>query len=109
MTVAYDPHEEWDRETPAPEHSDRARHVTEQVSLWIANDGDYYESAQCWALRDQAADHEGYPQLATYVSSTLRVTRPGSAAWHVARELSPNDLDRIRWADVAAQLLPEVE
>ncbi|MEU7814105.1 hypothetical protein [Pseudonocardia sp. NPDC049154] len=84
------------------EHSDRARYVTEQVKLWIANDGEYYEEAR-GALR-----RGGVAGMQDYLTGVLRDARHESdAAWHVAQELAPNDYDRIRWTDVVDELVGE--
>lgn len=84
------------------EHSDRARYVTEQVKLWIANDADHYDEAR-GALR-----RGGMAAMAEYVRRTLDAPNHGTAAWHVAQELSPNDINRrIHWSDVVDELLGE--
>ena len=79
-----------------PEFSERARYVTEQVSLWIQNDGDYIEQA-----RERAHDPE---RLRAFLGSVIRRAPKGQAAWHVAAELAPNDWDRVHWDDVAEAL-----
>lgn len=90
------------------EHTERARYVTEQVALWLANDGDHAERARTLAQRDASAWAGDFPRLAEYVITVLRnPLSEGAAAWHVARELAPNDYARIRWADVAHQLVGE--
>lgn len=91
------------------EHSERARYVTEQVKLWVANDGDHYETARKLAGHDAAARAATYPLLAEHLYGVLRATSHprGSAAWQLQQELAPNDYARIHWADVADQLLGE--
>lgn len=84
------------------EHSERARYVTDQVKLWIANDAEHYEEAR-GALR-----RGGMAAMAEYVRRTLSAPNHGTAAWHVAQELSPNDVNRrIHWSDVVDELLGE--
>lgn len=95
-----------------PEHSERARYVTGQVALWIANDGDWVEGATHLAGREAAASHTNayqaaYPALRDYLVGLLRSAKQGEAVWHVAQELAPNDYARIHWADVADALLGE--
>lgn len=81
--------------------SERARYVTEQVKLWVANDSQYYYAAVSVAAR------EGSQKLAAYLAHHLRTAVVYSAAWQVAQELSPNDYDRIRWVEVQNELLGE--
>lgn len=83
--------------TPStPEFSERARYVTEQVALWIANDSEYIEGA-----KERAHDPE---RLRAYLGSIIRRMPKGRAAWHVAQELAPNDWDRIDWKRVAEEI-----
>lgn len=79
-----------------PEHSERARYVTEQVSLWIQNDGEWNALA-----RGRADDPD---RLRAFLGSVIRRSPQGKAAWHVAQELTPNDWDRIDWKAVAEEL-----
>jgi hypothetical protein len=82
----------------AAEHSDRARYVTEQVALWLANDGEHVAHATALAVNDLDG-------LRVYVMMVLRAAPDYSAAWQVRQELAENDFGRIHWADVAAELL----
>lgn len=99
------------------EHSDRAAYVTEQVSLWLSNDYEYYQHAQVClkegrAIVDGGLGSNPHSALATSITMVLRrMARPYvpahetfSAAWHVARELAPNDYARIDWSSIAADL-----
>lgn len=90
------------------EDSSRGDYVTEMVTLWLANEGDvinYYGDhgriAEIAAKHAWAGDLEWLAKFATYL---IRWTRTSQAAWDVQQELAPNDYDRIRWADVAAEL-----
>lgn len=82
------------------EHSERAVYVTHQVATWIINDGLYYMTALKMARM-------GTKALASFCTRTIEAARHGEAAWHVRQELAPNDYARIRWEDVAAELLSE--
>lgn len=85
-----------DKHSITPEHSDRARYVTDQVKLWLANDGQFFEAAKVTAV-----DPEWLKRLGEYL---LKTAAEGSAAWQVSQELAPNDYERINWEDVAAEL-----
>ena len=87
-------------EATAPEHSERAWYVTEQVSLWIQNDGEYIEEARANA----SAEPNGLRGFEQYLTRVISLARKGEAAWHVQQELAPNDWDRIHWDDVAEAL-----
>jgi hypothetical protein len=91
------------------EHSERGRWVTDEVSLWINNDGDYYETAHHYAHMDymdgMLTGNNGL--LAEYLGTILQGAVKPSAPWHVAQELSPNDYERIDWRSVADDLLSE--
>lgn len=77
-------------------HHDRA---TEHVTLWIINDGDYY---------DRARDLAPSPQLlGEYLTLILEDAKEQSAPWHVRRDISANELDAIDWRYVAGMLLVE--
>jgi hypothetical protein len=82
------------------EHSERARYVTEQVALWIANDGDYIERARDWA-------RSGPLYLQRRLRGVIEAAEEGTPPWHVAQELAPNDFDRVRWRDVAEEIQEE--
>ena len=82
------------------EHSDSAKWITEQVSMWINNDGDHYFRAR--SVAKQAPE-----ELGAYLKPILCHARPQSAPWHLAQELAPNDYDRIDWASVAEDLASE--
>lgn len=82
------------------EHSDRARYVTEQVALWIENDGHHADEAR------QCAKMDGeYTYLAQYCTRVIKCAARGEAAWHVLQEMAPNDWVRVHWDEVAASLL----
>jgi hypothetical protein len=81
------------------EHSDRGRYVTDQVKLWIVNDGEFIGSA-----RTASADPAWLEKLLAYL---LHTAAEGSAPWHVAQELAPNDYTRINWAEIAEELRGE--
>lgn len=98
------------------EHSERAKYVTEQVALWLANDYEHYQHAQVCIKEGRAmqalrggpiglVNGDVHSVLATSITMVLR-GRPSkySAAWYVAQELSSNDYQRINWADVVAEL-----
>lgn len=85
------------------EHSERARYVTEQVALWIANDGDHIEEARANIL----AEPNGLRGFEQYLSRVISLARKGEAAWHVQQELAPNDWARIHWDDVAREISEE--
>lgn len=82
-----------------PEFSERGRYVTEQVALWLENDGPRVESARNFILT------EGTAGLEDFVTTVCRFARKGDAAWHVAQELAPNDWARVDWVAVRARLL----
>lgn len=84
------------------EHSERGRYVTDRVSVWIVNDGDHFDRAQTLL-----ATTPGTEALGTFLSLELRAARKGTAAWHTAQELAPNDYKRIDWEEVAHQLVGE--
>lgn len=80
-----------------PEHSDRAKYVTEQVKLWIANDSDHIEKArQALAVNIKTMAH--------YLTDSIRYSLRFTAPWHVKQELAPNDYGRIRWSEVADEI-----
>ncbi|WP_040829060.1 hypothetical protein [Nocardia jiangxiensis] len=90
------------------EHSERGRYVTEQVALWIANEGDatFYKGTNdriAFIAARHAWDGE-LDALARFATHLIRTAQPAHAAWQVQQELAPNDYDRIRWEDVAAEL-----
>lgn len=94
-----------DTPDPAP-ISERARYVTDLVSMWIVNDGEHFHEARRAAGSDWAA-RSGYSELREYAERIIRTARRTTAPWHVAQELAPNDYARIHWADVANQLTGE--
>ena len=81
------------------EHSERGRYVTEQVSLWIQNDGVFFEPAKGMASEPRV--------LGIYLTIAIKTARRGTAPWHVAQELAANDYGRIDWAQVARDLTGE--
>lgn len=90
------------------EYSERGRKVTEQVSMWIVNDGDHYFAARVYARDDRAngaLNDDGL--LAEYLNAVIRWAVRPSAPWQVAQELAPNDHGRIDWRSVADDLLAE--
>lgn len=91
--------QEQDKST-TPEHSDRAKWVTNQVALWIANDSDYIGIARGRLTH-------GIEVMAEYLTLVIRTGKPYSAPWQVAQELAPSDYDRIRWDDVADEIREE--
>jgi hypothetical protein len=83
------------------EHSERAREVTEQVALWIENDGERIEAARYKLGVYGVAPGNAFVK---YLEVALRDARPYSAPWQVAQNLSPNDYDRIDWDMVAERI-----
>jgi hypothetical protein len=79
------------------EHSERGRYVTEQVAVWLENDGEYIAEAR------EVAE-EGTETLGAWVTTVLADSREYSAPWQVAQELAPNDWARIDWAIVAERI-----
>ena len=84
------------------EHSDRGRYVTDQVKLWITNDGDHYERVLSFITTERSM-----AGMSDYLVRVIRSAPPHSAPWHVAQELAPNDYARINWYDVAEELKGE--
>lgn len=84
------------------EHSDRARYVTTLVSMWIENDGNFYFLAQPSAKYSPE-------YLGVFLTDVLKSAGHGSAPWHTAQELCPNDFtnNRIHWDEIARNLLAE--
>lgn len=89
------------QEQPVKAMTERQAYVTEQVALWIENDSKHNPDAVALAKADDV------PALRRYLVKTIRFSRRGEAAWHVSRELAPNDFDRIRWDVVAERLVAE--
>lgn len=71
--------------------------ATEQVSLWINNDGDYYDAARL-IIR-----HHGLDEFMRAMAATLDA-RETEAVRSVRAHLSRNDMDRIEWFEVACDL-----
>lgn len=92
------------------EHSERARYVTTQVALWVANDYETYKAA-LYALNECKDFSDPLYLLRTHITMELRrLTNnyaPGVAGWHVAQELAPNDYARINWVAVADEISGE--
>lgn len=84
------------------EHSDRGRHVTHLVQVWIENDGEHIVDAQAYA-------RQGADVLADHLTEILRQARRSSAPWQTAQELAPNDYDRVDWQGIANDLLSAAE
>lgn len=82
------------------EDSERGRYVTEQVALWIENDGERIEEARANA----EAEPNGLRGFEQYLTRVISLARKGQAAWHVQQELAPNDWARIDWAIVAERI-----
>lgn len=93
------------------EHSDRGRYVTEQVSLWIQNDGEFVDDIRrrVDVAREIARRDPELLDLAAYLSEIIRHAMPYTAPWQVAQELAPNDYDRIDWQSIARDLLEDDE
>lgn len=81
------------------EHSDRGRYVTDQVKLWLENDGQVIDSAR------KVAAVDGLAGFVEYVSTIVR--RQAGAAWHVRQELAENDYGRINWAEIYGEITEE--
>lgn len=79
------------------EDSERGRYVTEQVAVWIENDGDYIKNARTVAKL-------GTDALAEFLREVIQRSRRSSAPWQVSQELAPNDWARIDWAQVAQRI-----
>ena len=80
--------------------TNRTRYVTDQVLLWITNDSAEIKNARWYA-------EQGAKGLQAYISYVLQKSRQGEAAWRVARELAPNDYDRVLWVEVQNELLSQ--
>lgn len=81
------------------EQSNRGRYVTEQVQIWIENDGDRIEKAKEQARRGD---------LDRYLKGEIQFAKSWDAAHHVKQELAWNDLEyRVDWQAIAASLLSE--
>jgi len=91
------------RERELMEHSEyeRGLYVTEQVSLWIVNDGEHYFHA----VRKAGMATDSTFAIASFIRQTLKTAPNGSVAWHVAQELAPNDYGRIDWKSVVNDLV----
>jgi hypothetical protein len=74
--------------------------ATHHVSVWICNDGDLIDFARQVALGGPKA-------LKRYVTAVLRLAPKNTAAWHVAQEIAPNDLERIDWQSIVYDLKAE--
>jgi hypothetical protein len=85
-------------EKPVKAPTEREAYVTEQVAVWIENDGKHYYDAVT------LANKEMHDALKRYLTKTIRYSRKPQAAWHVGQELAPNDWDRIDWVAVADRL-----
>jgi hypothetical protein len=83
------------------EHSDRGRHVTDQVSTWICNDRAHIEAAR------SVAQVHGTERLGQHLTTVIRQSPAHTAPWHVAQELAPNDYGRVDWQAVADDLKVE--
>lgn len=83
------------------EHSERGAYVTDQMSLWIQNDGQTIVGAR---LALKALSTRG---LEIFLTRVIKDAQPGDAAWHVSQNLAPNDFARIDWARVAREITEE--
>lgn len=82
------------------EHSDRGKHVTHLVQVWIENDGACVTGAQ-------AAARISTDSLRVYLTNVLKSAPRMSAARQMADELASNDYGRVDWQMVAEDLLDE--
>lgn len=80
------------------EHSPRGAEVTEQVAVWIENDGELLPTARYKLGLYDVKPGNGFVR---WMEQTLRNAREHTAPWQVAQDLSPNDYDRIDWVMVA--------
>lgn len=80
------------------EHSDRGRYVTDQVQVWILNDG-----ACIGAARMVAED--GAVAVERHLWTLVTRAAPHSGAWHTGQELAPNDRGRVDWEGITRALL----
>lgn len=79
---------------------DRAKWVTEQVAFWLANDGEFYETA--YTLAQQGS----LPDMGPAYCELIRRSDPqGSHAGWLAGQLAPEDYALIDWTAVAAELV----
>lgn len=83
------------------EHSERGRYVTEQVAVWIENDGEHIADAR------RLLEWRGVPGLEKFLRNVMNAAPNHSAPWQVAQELAPNDYGRVDWATVADRIKPE--
>lgn len=81
------------------EHSERAWWVTHLVAVWLENDRPWAEKAREVARQEAA--------FGFLFARVLRAAPVGSAAWHTAQDLAPNDYERIHWDDIRASFLDE--
>lgn len=77
------------------EHSERGRYVTDQVKLWLENDGPVLARARKVAAQD------GFNSFVEFVTTWIRTaTHASTPAWHVREELASNDYDRVNWLEI---------
>lgn len=89
-----------------PEHSDRARYVTEQVAVWLENDSDHV-TAMYQVLTNTKEDKVlAFKQR---VIDVILSAKPHSAPWQVRQILAPSDYDRVHWDDVAERVTDVAE
>lgn len=81
------------------EFSERGRYVTDQVKLWLENDGQVIDSAR------KVAAVDGLAGFVEYVSSMVR--HQSGAVRHVRQELAENDYSRINWAEIYSEITEE--
>lgn len=77
------------------------REATDQVSMWICNDGSFYEPARALAVNKDVAG------LRDYLTLTLNNAPRDSAAWYARHNLSDADMERIEWFEIASDLAAE--
>lgn len=82
------------------EHSARAAEVTEQVAVWIENDGERIKAA-----REKLKI--GVEYFGVWVTRVLQHAPLYSAPWQVAQDMSPRDYMRVDWGKVADRIKAE--
>ena len=83
------------------EYSERGRYVTEQVALYLANEGTEVDGRRVAFRCADLADSGDLAALATFARATI-TSLPEAAP--VRRELAVNDWERIDWAAVADEV-----
>lgn len=84
------------------EHSERGRYVTDQVKLWLENDGPVLARARKVSAQD------GFDGFVEFVTTWIRTAHETSTpAWHVREELAGNDYDRVNWIEIYKEIAEE--